>query len=99
MSRQKIEIINRKKLCSVCKLDLPIEHFNKDKCSSSGLCSPCKECDRKREKEYRKLNNEKIKYYRKTNSEKINAYQKEYRKTNKEKLREYKHTNKENKKI
>lgn len=40
-----ISILN--KTCSICRIELPIERFTRDKCTKSGFASFCKDCRRK----------------------------------------------------
>ena len=64
------------KKCSKCGEVKPINEFYKDKSHKDGLCSLCKCCVNKKQKEYRKKHlKERIKYQKKY----INKYKKEYR--------------------
>ena len=59
------------KICSVCKIEQDINNFHKNKNSSDGYKSNCKEC-RKQESKDRYLNNlEYFETYRKENKDKI----------------------------
>lgn len=77
---------NMVKTCSKCKQDKPAEDFNKRR-------TECKECQKERQKAYRKQNPEKIKEsrkaYRKQNAEKIKEYNKAYRKQNRQRTKKY----------
>lgn len=76
------------KVCGSCKKTLAEVHFNKDKYTKSGLASSCRECHRKRSKEYYRDNKEKVnarnlaKYYK--NHEERKAKCLEYYYNNKE---------------
>lgn len=90
------------KICTKCKLELPVTAFHKDKRAKDGLSFWCKECTKKYMKEHYKNNSEKIlascakwrennpeklaEYYKK-NSKRMYAVQVEYRKNNPEKTR------------
>ena len=93
------------KICSSCKQELEIIHFNKNKSSKDGLNNQCKECfkisakkcyDNKKEKGLLRfqIKDEKYKASRKNDAikykEKIAEYKKEYRENNKEFLKETK---------
>ena len=81
------------KVCSKCKIEKPVEGFNKDKKERDGLYCWCRACI----KERRKFDSDKIKKYYKTNLYKIKEYQKEYQKeywkANSDKLKEYRKAN------
>ena len=89
------------KTCSKCgKVQLK-SNFCKDKRARDGLLSRCKECDKKRAKEYSANNKDKIKekgrkYYA-NNKDKIKEKGRKYYANNKDKInkkcREYKRTN------
>ena len=93
------------KICSSCKQELEIIHFNKNKSSKDGLNNQCKECfkisakkcyDNKKEKGLLRfqIKDEKYKASRQNDAikykEKIAEYKKEYRESNKEFLKETK---------
>ena len=61
------------KICNICKKELPLEEFVKDKNKKDGLHSRCKECTRK--------------YYQ-DNKEKIKADSRKWKGNNKEKQKE-----------
>lgn len=61
------------KVCTKCYFSKPIELFSKDKYSSNGKKSSCKECDRRRSA-----------LYKQNNKHKCEKYSKEYRIKNKE---------------
>lgn len=44
------------KICAKCKIEKNSEEFYKDKTKKSGLCSYCKECDKIKSNELRRLN-------------------------------------------
>jgi hypothetical protein len=70
------------KICNVCNIDKVLNEFHKNKNSSDGHKSVCKEC-RKNESKNRYLNNnEYFKKYRKENRDKINRKITEWRKNN-----------------
>lgn len=76
------------KICSVCKTDLPHGSFHKNKGSKDGLSSICKQCKKKKDREYLENNREKIKQtkrkYKEKNRDRLNErnrkYDSEYRK-------------------
>jgi hypothetical protein len=70
---------NINKTCSKCKRELSLNHFYKDKKGKCGVKSKCKNCINEHNKEYNKINKQKIKEYRK-----------EYNKINKQKIQENK---------
>lgn len=83
-----------KKVCTKCNKSLSLGSFYKHKLTSDKLTHDCKECIKKRSRDYRKENKHKRaeqdkKYYH-NNKEKIKKYQKKYQKENKEHLLEYK---------
>lgn len=93
------------KTCYRCKKTLPITEFYKDRSKTDGLSPECKDCSRKRGKEYRKKNKEKLreksqKYYQE-NREKILDRNRQWREKNKDKMKEYaqKHREKNPQKI
>jgi hypothetical protein len=91
------------KKCSKCKVERPLDMFNKKSKHKDGLAYQCKICTREAAAKYRKENSEKIKEsnakYRAENSQRIKAYQKKYRAENPEKGRantaKYRNNNKE----
>ena len=80
------------KICTICKEELAIDKFGKEKYGKYGIASQCKEC----KKEYRKLYLEKNKVaiaerskkYWQDNKEKFAENAKQYRQDNKEALAE-----------
>ena len=52
-------------ICKACGIDKPISAFYTDKTVKSGLMSKCKECTKKRVKEYARKNKEHISEYHK----------------------------------
>jgi DNA repair exonuclease SbcCD ATPase subunit len=96
-----ITMDNINKTCSKCKRELSLNHFHKTKTGKYGVMSKCKDCRKEYNKEYNKINKEKIKEYNKeyknseNNKEKILEKAKEYYKNNKQKILEH---NKEYKK-
>ena len=83
------------KICSKCKMELPVEKFGKSKSSKNGYYCYCKDCSKK----YREENKERDKQRYLQNREAILAYKKEYAKKNadriKEKQKEYRESHKE----
>ena len=81
------------KKCKTCKIELPLDLFNKFKGSKDGLRYSCKECSNKLNKEYQDNNKEKIKLRRHKhyveNKEALNEITREYHRNNKEKLAIY----------
>ena len=75
------------KKCYLCKAELPILNFSRNKSKKDGYSSACKECDSKISKEYRNKNTDILAKKAKERAEKnkvhIAAYQKEYRERNK----------------
>jgi len=71
-------MVEEKKKCCVCKLELPLSDFYKCKSHKDGLGSDCKKCNRARQ---RKWYNE--------NRKKANAYRKKHYRDNIEKYKEY----------
>lgn len=49
------------KKCSLCKIEKDESLFSNDKYSKDGKTSSCKECRRKKDKEYREKNKDKVK--------------------------------------
>ena len=77
------------KICSVCKIEQDIYNFHKNKNSSDGYKSKCKEC-RKQESKDRYLNNlEYFERYRKENRDKIIESLTEWRINNPDYRRKY----------
>jgi hypothetical protein len=77
------------KICSVCKIEQDIYNFHKNKNSTDGYKSKCKEC-RKQESKDRYLNNfEYFEKYKKENREKILENNKLWKKNNPEYRKEY----------
>jgi hypothetical protein len=77
------------KICSVCEIEQDINNFHKNKNSSDGYKSKCKEC-RKIESKDRYLNNlEYFERYRNENRDKIIESLTEWRKNNPEYRRKY----------
>lgn len=75
------------KICSKCKRELTLAHFNKNKKNKDGLRGECRECQAKQKREYREKNKEKISKYNKEYSKK---YNKDYIRKNKDILNEKK---------
>ena len=71
------------KRCPKCKIEKPISEFGKDKSRKDFLCPQCRECRKKKQREYE--HTEKRKIYRKKYLQSINgkATQKRYRKSEK----------------
>ncbi len=55
----------RTKKCSRCKWEMPFRDFNIDQSTKSGLSCYCRECARKRKKEYCDKNGDKVIQYNK----------------------------------
>ena len=68
------------------------DNFYKQKGGKYELGSKCKECEKKRRKQYYEANTQKVaeqtKQYREANRDKVLEYQKQYYKANKEKIDE-----------
>ncbi len=83
--------IGIRKKCSKCGIKKSINEFHKNKSKKDGLCTECKVCHYKNQKEYQKNAKEKICEYRKKYAEKNKRHLKEYyaqwRKNNKEKIK------------
>lgn len=81
------------KVCNTCKIEKPLNNFNKSKKSKDGYSYYCKDCIKESRKKYkeRKLEYQK-KYYNK-NKEEVQKRNQEYREENRErvlaKMREY----------
>ena len=83
----------KKKICSKCKKNLPIDRFSKDKCRFDGLCHKCKICTKQYKKQYYLKNKEKIlqkgqKYWKK-NKDKLSKQNKIWRDTHKKYCSDY----------
>ena len=80
------------KTCNICKIEKPINEYNKEKRGKYGVKARCIICEKEKGIEYRKNNKEKIKSYkkeyRKNNKEKIKKAKQEHYKKNKEKINE-----------
>lgn len=61
------------KRCYICKKDLPLESFSKDKARYDGLSSGCKICRNKLKKIYRENNKDIIQKYRDSHKEEMVA--------------------------
>jgi len=87
---QKIQVLNKYKMCNHCKIRKPENEFYKMHRCLNDLSFICKKCDRKRTEEYRSNNRhiirERFKKWRNKNKDKINAYQKLYQLKNKERI-------------
>ena len=74
------------KTCSRCKLENPLDEFNKNKSTKDGYYHWCKKCL----KEYREANKERIaernKRYREANKEKVSGRKKQWYEANKERV-------------
>lgn len=88
------------KMCSKCKQYKPIEYFGKDKRSSDGLRSQCKECEKEYQRKYDESHREKRheygKKYRESHRDVENARAKRFRENNPDKDRERKRRYREN---
>ena len=81
--------------CSVCHEVKAVSEFSKCKSKKDGVYTICKDCDNKRNKEYRKENTDKIKEYYQQNKDKKKEYNAEYRKQNAEYYAEWRKQNAE----
>lgn len=77
------------KVCSVCKIEKPLEEFSKDKRKKSGRGSWCKLCTNIHHKKYRSEHKEEEIAYRKANAERFKSYWHEYSKKWRTKNRAY----------
>lgn len=79
------------KICSICKIEKPIDEFHKHKGRRDGLNSSCKECTREKSNDYYKANKEKclakMKIYAEENKDKNREYHKSYRKLNEDRIK------------
>lgn len=73
------------KTCSHCRIDKPINCFNRNKNTRDGLSSQCKDCRHI----YELSHIEQKRAYRRANMEKIKEYQAEYNQRYKSEHREY----------
>lgn len=78
------------KKCTKCKIDKPLEEFNREKRNRDGLMSWCRECWKEYKKQYNLDNKDKIKQYRLDNKDKISEQQKQYNLANRDKIAEQK---------
>ena len=87
------------KVCSTCKLELPLTDFYKSKSKKDGFYQECKTCNKKRLAKYRRDNKEKIAEssakYRRDNKEKITSRAAKYYRDNPEKYSDYYKKNRE----
>ena len=81
------------KQCTKCGEEKKLEEFGKDPRLLSGVSGRCRECVRKKNQRYKRLNKEKVlqgsRSYREKNLEKCRKRENEYNKKNREKRREY----------
>ena len=61
--RLKEKVISKFKICNNCKIEQSYKNFHKNNASKDGLRHICKNCRRNINKEWNKLNKEKIKIY------------------------------------
>lgn len=90
------------KTCNNCKELKNVSEFNKDKSKKDGLHTFCKNCRRKKNREYAAKNREaaqkRAKEWYANNKERANKSSKKWREANKEKMKAYKDKwNRENK--
>lgn len=89
------------KICIKCNINRLVSDFYKDKGSSDGCYSYCKNCKKKLDKEYRDLNKDKIKIslkkYYNLNKKEIMIQHKTYNSKNKNRINLNKNTWKKNK--
>jgi len=83
------------KVCCTCKIKKEFSEFNKLKCGKYGLQHRCRECQNKKNREYRK-NNDLTEYYKKRNALESNKLaKKKWRQNNIEYYALYKKNNKD----
>lgn len=51
------EIEIKSKICSVCKIEKPVKEYYKNTSNKNGYCYMCIECDKKYQKQRKKLKN------------------------------------------
>ena len=82
------------KACNKCKEEKELSEFYKNKSKKDGLSRECKECTKRRDKQYYQVNKEQIaertKQYYQANKEKFAEYGKQHYQANKEKIAERK---------
>lgn len=76
------------KKCTICKLELEVNEFGKDKSRGDGLSSHCKKCNTIKQKKYAERNREKINAHNKKTYEKHKEKRKQYAKDNYEHIKE-----------
>lgn len=76
------------KKCTICKLELEITEFGKDKSRGDGLSARCKKCNTLKQKQYAERNREKIRAHNKNSSLKHKEKRKQYAKNNYEHTKE-----------
>lgn len=83
------------KVCTKCRLELPLNKFSKNKKRNDGLESICKNCKNKYMQKWYKNNKELVsnynKKYRKINSFELNKKNKEWCDKNVEAIKKYRH--------
>ncbi len=91
---KKIKVLKMIKKCNACNTDKDVSNFYKKSGRGDGLAGYthiCKDCSRKTNREYNKLENsdkkEYMKKYRADNKEKLSEYMKKYREYNKEDIK------------
>jgi hypothetical protein len=81
------------KTCTVCKKELPIDHFYKSQYNKDGFRSECKDCSKSNNKKYYDSHRQQIidnvTMYVESNKEKVKQYQSQYRQDNFDKLKEH----------
>ena len=75
-----------KKICSKCGVEKAVSEFHKSKNGKYGVRGDCKECNRKRVKEYnhenKEVRNNNSKKWRENNKDRVEEYNKKYYKDN-----------------
>ena len=74
------------KICTKCKVELPIDEFHKLKRGKYGVRSICKECRKKYNGENKNKQDEYLRSYREKNKDTISKKKKEYYEVNKDKI-------------
>lgn len=79
------------KECSVCKQELPVENFYRDRARKDGLLIRCKDCERKLRRKTRVNNNgiyiKKDRKYYQAHKEEIKEKRRKYHELNREKIK------------
>lgn len=89
-------IIPKHKKCCECDKNKPSSFFHKDRCNKDGLSIRCKECCKKRKRNYYAKNKGRILEYYLQNKKKILSRKKEYRRTHRREINLYIRNKKKN---